>query len=109
MVPPEKRVLNVKVIPSKKIYRPGQRVKLNIQLTDFYGEPFQGAAVVTVYDRSVEYISGGFNVPEIRSFFWKWRRYHHTCQESSLALCLGNLLKKKETPMRNIVVFGHLR
>ncbi len=108
VVPPEKRVLNVKVIPFKKEYRPGQRAKLNIQLTDFSGEPFQGAAVVTVYDRSVEYISGGSNVPEIRSFFWKWRRYHHMYQESSLARWLGNLLKKKETPMRNIGVFGHL-
>ena len=108
VVPPEKRVLNVKVIPSKKEYRPGQRAKLNIQLTDFYGEPFQGAAVVTVYDRSVEYISGGSNIPEIRSFFWKWRRHHHTYQESSLARWFGNLLKKKEIPMRDIGVLGHL-
>jgi len=108
VVPPQKRVLNVTVTPSKKAYRPGQNAKLEIALTDYNGEPFQGAAVMTVYDRALEYISGGSNVPEIRSFFWKWRRRHHPQTESSLARRFYNLLKKKEIPMRNIGVFGHL-
>jgi uncharacterized protein YfaS (alpha-2-macroglobulin family) len=108
VVPPEKRVLNVTVTPSKTEFRPGQTAKLNVALTDFYGEPFEGAAVITVYDRALEYISGGSNVPEIRSFFWKWRRQHRLYQESSLARWFANLLKKKEVPMKNIGVFGHL-
>ena len=108
VVPPQKRVLNVKVTPSKKTYRPGQTANLKIALTDSNGEPFQGTAVMTVYDRALEYISGGSNVPEIRSFFWKWRRRHHPQTESSLARYFYNLLKKKEIPMRNIGVFGHL-
>ncbi|NNL76448.1 MAG: alpha-2-macroglobulin, partial [Desulfobacterales bacterium] len=108
VVPPQKRVLNVKVTPSKKTYRPGEKAKFKIALTDYDGEPFQGAAVMTVYDRALEYISGGSNVPEIRSFFWKWRRRHHPQTESSLARRFHNLLKKKETPMRNVGVFGHL-
>ena len=29
-----------------------------------------------MYDKAVEYISGGSNVPEIKEFFWKWRRHH---------------------------------
>ncbi len=108
VVPPEKRVLNVNVTPAKKDYRPGQTAKLKVQLTDYYGEPFQGSAVISVYDRAVEYISGGSNVPEIRSFFWKWRRHHQSYQESSLARWFANLLKKNETPMKPIGVFGHL-
>ncbi|MCP5108889.1 MAG: hypothetical protein GY950_36235, partial [bacterium] len=108
VVPPQKRVLNVKVTPSKKTYRPGQNAKFKIALTDSNGEPFQGTAVMTVYDRALEYISGGSNVPEIRSFFWKWRRHHHPQTESSLARRFYNLLKKKEIPMGNIGVFGHL-
>jgi uncharacterized protein YfaS (alpha-2-macroglobulin family) len=108
VVPPEKRVLNVKVTPSKTDYRPGQKAKLNVQLTDFYGEPFQGAAVISVYDRALEYISGGSNVPEIRSFFWKWRRHHRLYQESNLMRWFANQLKKGEVPMQNIGVFGHL-
>jgi uncharacterized protein YfaS (alpha-2-macroglobulin family) len=108
VVPPEKRVLNVKVTPSKTAYRPGQKAKLKINLTDYFGEPFKGTAAISVYDRSVEYISGGSNVPEIRSFFWKWRRTHHPHSESSLARWSYNLLKKGETSMRNIGVFGYL-
>ncbi len=108
VVPPEKRVLNVKVTPAKKDYRPGQTAKLRVQLTDYNGEPFQGSAVISVYDRAVEYISGGSNVPEIRSFYWKWRRHHQSYQESSLTRWFANLLKKGETPMKPIGVFGNL-
>ncbi len=108
VVPPEKRVLNVKVTPSKTDYRPGQKARLNLELTDFYGEPFQGSTVISVYDRAVEYISGGSNVPEIRSFFWKWRRHHRLNQQSNLARWFYNLLKKNEIPMKNIGAFGHL-
>ena len=108
VVPPQKRVLNVKVTPSNKTYRPGQNAEFKIALTDYNGEPFQGAAVMTVYDRALEYISGGSNAPEIRSFFWKWRRRHQSQTESSLARRFYNLLKEKETPMGNIGVFGHL-
>ena len=108
VVPPQKRVLNVKVTPSKKTYRPGQKANFKIALTDYNGEPYQGAAVLTVYDRALEYISGGSNVPEIRSFFWKWRRRHRSQTETNLARYFFNLLKQKEIPMRNIGVFGHL-
>jgi hypothetical protein len=108
VVPPEKRVLNIKVTPSKTDYRPGQTAKLDLELTDFYGEPFQGSTVISVYDRSVEYISGGSNVPEIRSFFWKWRRHHRLNQQSNLSHWFYNLLKKNEIPMKNIGVFGHM-
>jgi uncharacterized protein YfaS (alpha-2-macroglobulin family) len=107
-VPPEKRVLNVIPTSSKTDYRPGQTAKVKVQLTDFYGEPFQGSAVISVYDRAVEYISGGSNVPEIRSFFWKWRRHHQLNQQTSLARWFYNLLQKNEIPMRNIGIFGHL-
>ncbi|MGD9203592.1 MAG: alpha-2-macroglobulin family protein, partial [Desulfobacterales bacterium] len=107
-VPPEKRVLNVTVVPAQKDYRPGQTATLNVQLTDYDGEPFQGTAVISVYDRAVEYISGGSNVPEIRSFFWKWRRHHRSYQESSLARWFANLLKKNEPSMKPIGVFGNL-
>jgi uncharacterized protein YfaS (alpha-2-macroglobulin family) len=108
IVPPEKRVLNVAISPSHNAYRPGQSANFKIKITDFDDEPFQGSAVMTVYDRALEYISGGSNVPEIRSFFWKWRRRHQPQTESSLARRFYNLLRKKEVPMGNIGVFGHL-
>jgi uncharacterized protein YfaS (alpha-2-macroglobulin family) len=108
VVPPEKRVLNVKAIPSQNAYQPGQSAKLKLEITDYFDEPFSGSATITVYDRSVEYISGGTNVPKIREFFWKWRRSHHPYKESNLIRWFSNLLKKGEIPMQNIGVFGHL-
>jgi len=108
IVPPEKRVLNVNIEPSKNAYRPGEKAGFKIKLTDYSGEPFQGTAVMTVYDRALEYISGGSNVPEIRSFFWKWRRQHFARTESNLTRWFYNLIKKNEIPMGHIGVFGHL-
>ncbi len=95
VVPPEKRVLNVEVQPSQQEYKPGQKATVKVKLTDFFGKPFVGSTVLSVYDKSVEYISGGSNVPEIREFFWKWRRHHYPQTESSLGHWLGNLLRQR--------------
>jgi uncharacterized protein YfaS (alpha-2-macroglobulin family) len=106
IVPPEKRVLNVEVQPSQKEYLPGQKATMKVKLTDFFGKPFVGSTVLSLYDKSVEYIAGGSNVPEIREFFWKWRRHHYPQTESSLAHWLGNLLRHKEIAMSDLGVFG---
>jgi uncharacterized protein YfaS (alpha-2-macroglobulin family) len=108
VVPPEKRVLSIKVRPSKKIFRPGEPAKLALKLTDYFQRPFQGSAVISVYDRSVEYIAGGSNIPEIKTFFWKWRRSHLSQTQSSLARRFFNLLKKKEITLQPVGVFGLL-
>jgi uncharacterized protein YfaS (alpha-2-macroglobulin family) len=106
IVPPEKRVLNVTVLPSQQEYLPGQKATVKVKVTDFFGRPFVGSTVLSVYDKSVEYISGGSNVPEIREFFWKWRRHHYAQTESSLAHWFGNLLRHHETGMSNLGMFG---
>jgi uncharacterized protein YfaS (alpha-2-macroglobulin family) len=106
VVPPEKRVLNVEVEPSQKEYKPGQKATVKVKLTDLAGKPFVGSTVVTVYDKSVEYVSGGSNVPEIREFFWKWRRHHNPQTESSLARWSNNLLRSGEIGMGDLGVFG---
>src|SRR5205823_4756527 len=106
VVPPEKRVLNVDVSPSSKEYKPGAPAKVNVRVTDFDGKPFEGTTVLTIYDKSVEYISGGSNVPEIKAFFWKWRRTHYPQTESSRAHWLNNLLRAGEVGMSNLGVFG---
>ncbi|MBN2712177.1 MAG: alpha-2-macroglobulin, partial [Planctomycetes bacterium] len=108
IVPPEKRVLNVEVLPDSAEYKPGAKAKVKVKLTDFFGKPFVGSTVMTVYDKSVEYISGGSNVPAIRDFFWKWRRSHHPSIQHSLQRWFGEILKNNETGMSNLGVFGHL-
>jgi len=106
VVPPEKRVINVEVLPSQTEYKPGADAKVQIKLTDHTGEPFVGSTVLSVYDKSVEYISGGSNVPEIKEFFWKWRRHHHPQRDCTLDRVFGNLLKNGEIAMNDLGVFG---
>jgi uncharacterized protein YfaS (alpha-2-macroglobulin family) len=106
VVPPEKRVVNVEVAPNQQEYKPGQQATIKLKLTDIHGKPFVGSTVVSVYDKSVEYISGGSNVPEIKEFFWKWRRHHYPRTESSLQYWSGNLFRTGEIGMSNLGIFG---
>lgn len=106
VVPPEKRVINVAVEPSEQEYKPGQDAKVVVKLTGLDGKPFVGSTVLSVYDKSVEYISGGSNVPSIREFFWKWRRHHHPQRECTLDRAFGNLLKPGEIGMNDLGAFG---
>ncbi|MBI3821611.1 MAG: alpha-2-macroglobulin, partial [Planctomycetes bacterium] len=106
VVPPEKRIVNVEVVPNLTEYKPGQKATVKLKLTDVNGNPFVGSTVVSVYDKSVEYISGGSNVPEIKEFFWKWRRHHYPRTESSIVSWSGNLFKKGELGMNNLGIYG---
>jgi len=107
VVPPEKRVLDVKITPTKKKYKPGEKAKVKIQLIAANGEPFQGSTVLTMYDKAVEYISGGSNVAKIKEFFWKWKRRHHARHETSLSKGGRNLLKRGEIGMSFLGIFGY--
>ncbi len=107
IVPPEKRVLNVEVLPSSEAFKPGEKANVTVKLTDFFGKPFVGSTVMSVYDKSVEYISGGSNVPEIKDFFWKWRRNHRPWTLSNLDRYFQNLGLPNAVAMRSIGVFGH--
>lgn len=106
VVPPEKRVLNVEVKPSATRYKPGESAKLELKLTELSGKPFEGSAVVSVYDRALEYISGGSNVPEIKEFFWKWRRSHQPHRESNVDRLSEPVTPSWEVAMQAIGLFG---
>lgn len=106
VVPPEKRVLNVAVSPSSENYRPGQKAKVKVHVTDHTGENFAGDLAVSIYDKSVEYISGGSNVPDIKTFFWKWRRRHQPSETHTLQKYFGNLVLRGQKPMGNLGAFG---
>lgn len=74
-VPPVKKVVDVRIKPSKTAYKPGEKATVELELRDPNGQPMTGPVVVTIYDKSVEYISGGSQIPDIKEFFWKWKRY----------------------------------
>ena len=106
IVPPEKRLLKIELATPKERVSPGEEISLKLKIFDHLGEPFSGTAAITVYDKSVEYISGGSNVPDMKEFFWKWRRSHNPRTTSSLAMHFGNLVPKNELIMRNLGFFG---
>ena len=106
IVPPEKRVLNVAIEPSSREYKPGEKAKVKVRLTDHTGEGFAGTTVLTIYDKAVEYISGGSNVPDIKEFFWKWRRHHQPQHQDSLAKYSHNITLPNKIGMGFLGVFG---
>jgi alpha-2-macroglobulin len=59
-----------------------------------------------MYDKAVEYISSGSNVPDIREFFWKWRRQHYPQTESSLGRWFQNLVAPSAVGMADLGIFG---
>ncbi len=105
-VPPESRVMDLKIEASAPEYKPGEKARINLRLTGPDGKPFVGSLALTVYDKAVEYISGGSNVPDIKEFFWKWRRSHNPQNISNLERYFYQLLKQNEIGMGNLGVFG---
>ena len=106
IVPPEERVVNVDVLPSSERFLPGEEATVNLKLTDHEGNPVVGQVVFSVYDKSVEYISGGSNVKDIREFFWKWRRRHNLRLEHSFARGGGHIHRNNEHTWQPLGVFG---
>jgi alpha-2-macroglobulin len=102
VVPPEKRVANVEVLPSHERYRPGDEATVRLKLTDVDGKPFAGNTVLSVYDASLEYIAAS-TIPEIRSFFWNVRRHHHAASQSTLQRTTSPTRKGSELGMRQLL------
>ncbi len=105
-VPPEQRIINVAIEPSAKEYQPGQKATVKLKLTDSDNKPFVGSTVLSIYDKSVEYISGGSNVESIKAFFWKWQRDHRPYLESNLDRLFSNLVAPGQPSMDDLGVFG---
>lgn len=107
VVPPEERVLNVAVVPNSETYKPGEKASVKLHVTEANGENFAGTTAVSIYDKSLEYISGGGNVAAIREFFWKWRRHHQPSQYTSLDRFTQQIQVPGQQPMQFIGAFGH--
>lgn len=105
-VPPAEKTLNVQIVPDKTRHLPGGKAEFTISVTGPDGKPVSGQAVVAMYDKAVEYISGGSNVPDIRSAFWSWKRYYSPYQQTSLSRS-GRTIKFSDEPgWQPIGVFG---
>ncbi len=106
LVPPEKRLLHVSVEPSAREFLPGAEGSVTLHLTDFHGEPFVGSMVLAVYDKAVEAIAGGSNVPPIAKHFWEWRRSHYPNTDHSLARRSRPEQPRDTERMEDLGIFG---
>jgi uncharacterized protein YfaS (alpha-2-macroglobulin family) len=107
VLPPEKRTLGVEVIPAKDKLKPGEKTSLTVKITDSKGKPYKGSAAITIYDKSLEYISGGSNVGEIVPFFWDWKRHHYGAGVENSQNLMGNHMQMKNTTfMQQLGIFG---
>jgi alpha-2-macroglobulin len=107
-IPPESRIVDIAVEPSQKTYKPGQKARVKVRLTGPDKKPFAGSTVMAVYDKAVEYISGGSNVSDIKEAFWSWKRNHRPQTESSLDRWSNNLVRPNEAGMQSLGIFGEL-
>jgi uncharacterized protein YfaS (alpha-2-macroglobulin family) len=105
-VPPVKKILNVEIQPSSSTYKPGEEATYRLQIRDPLGKAFPSSAVLTAYDSAVDYISGGSNVADIRSFFWKFRHGHQVRQSSNVDEAYGNMTEPDEQGMSRLGLFG---
>ncbi len=107
VVPPQKRTLNVEVLPSKNKLKPGEKATVKLRMTDNDGKPFSGTMTLAVYDKSLEYIAAS-SIPNIKEFFWKWQRNYYRSFMSSLAPSEREIYLKNLVNMRHIGAFGHI-
>lgn len=109
VLPPEKRKLTVEVTPAKDKLKPREKTSLTVRITDFEGKPYQGSAAITIYDKSLEYISGGSNVGKIVPFFWEWKRqYYGQGMDNSQTLYGNHLQMPGTTFMQQLGIFGNM-
>jgi uncharacterized protein YfaS (alpha-2-macroglobulin family) len=106
VVPPSKETLDIEVVPAKDSYKPGEEGHVEVRVRDTNGRPFKGSLVLTMYDRALEAIAGGSNVPEIKAFFWKWRRHHSPQSWTSLNFSTGAYVRKGDRSMEALGSYG---
>ena len=105
VVPPESKVLDLQVEPERSDLQPGEEARIALCLRDLSGRPFHGNVVVAVYDKSIEYFTGGSNVPGILPHFWSWKRHHHP-NWKIMQWYLDNSLNEKEKQLLPIGIFA---
>lgn len=105
-VPPDQRILDVTAKPSAPTYDPGAPARVTLTVRDQAARPVVGACVVSVYDKALDYIAGRESIPDIRRFFWKWRRHHSVRHDTNLDRHFRNLVPRRTPTMQPIGIFG---
>ncbi len=107
LLPPVSKVIEVTLEPAKSRVKPRETSALRVTLRDAEGKPVTGTAVLTVYDKSLEAITGGSNVGKIHENFWTWKNSYYPAQSAdSIPHSPGNLLRPKTVGMQSLGRFG---
>jgi alpha-2-macroglobulin len=107
LLPPVSKLIEVTLEPAKSRVKPREKSALRITLRDAEGRPVTGNAVLTIYDKSLEAITGGSNVGEIHHNFWTWKNnYYPHGSGNSLPNSPGNLLRPNAEGMQTLGRFG---
>jgi len=87
--------------------KPREKGTIKIKVTDENGNPVIGSVALSIYDKSIEYISAGSNVGNIKSTFWNWKRSYYDRFTHTLYLHSRNILPHNTKPMARLGVFGY--
>ncbi|MBU1076095.1 MAG: hypothetical protein KKH98_02300 [Spirochaetes bacterium] len=69
IVLPRKKFLNVKIIPDKEVYGPGEEAQFRIKVTDYKNQPVRAELSMGIVDASLYYIQEEF-VQDIKQFYY---------------------------------------
>lgn len=69
IVLPRKKFLDVKIVPDKQVYSPGETAEFKIKVTDSRNKPVQAELSLGIVDESLYYIQEEF-VKDIQQFFY---------------------------------------
>jgi uncharacterized protein YfaS (alpha-2-macroglobulin family) len=109
LLPPVSKMIEVTLEPAKTKVKPGEKSSLVITLKDADGKPVTGSTALTIYDKSLEAITGGSNIGPIHENFWNWKNsYYQLGSSSSLPHPTGNLLRPKTPGMQQLGRFGDM-
>jgi uncharacterized protein YfaS (alpha-2-macroglobulin family) len=107
LLPPVSKLIEVTLEPAKTRVKPREKSSLRVTLKDADGNPVTGTTVLTIYDKSLEAITGGSNVGPIHENFWNWKNnFYGGHHGSSIPRSPGNLLRPKTTGMQSLGRFG---
>ncbi len=105
-VPPEDRVLDVKVAFDKEEYLPGEEARVTVDVTDPLGKPIAGSCVIAAYDRALDAIGSDVLPTDIREFFWKWKHYHSPQHASNLGNLQYPIFVENQRQLTPLGLFG---
>ncbi|MGC4014935.1 MAG: MG2 domain-containing protein [Luteolibacter sp.] len=107
LMPPQSRALDVSVEPAKARVKPGEKSALAVIVREADGKPFQGTTTVTIYDKSLEAITGGPNAGSILENFWSWKHnYWGPRTIGSIPSSPAYLMESGVEAMQTLGVFG---